>query len=391
MKKRARVGFIGAGGFISANHLLTARDSDLMEIAAIADLNPETLARHARRMPVGYTTTDYRQLLADPDIDLIIIGTKQDLHARMIIESLDAGKWVLCEKPMAETPEEIAAVLAAEHRASGKLAIGLNRRFAPAYVQAKALLKQLPRPFFHYYRIMYPQPQKHEPGSFYADKPQILYECCHILDFACYVMEELPVRVFMTGGEYENDCAVLEYADGSRFQLLSGSLGTYCLGKEYWEVFARYAAITVDDFTDMKVRGIPGEFDRIFPPYRGEHAAELRRWGYDFYEMYKAKELLQYAPLYRERYDMEIEAVRRPQQDIPFDVRNYHQEDPDLWAYVPDKGWFDSVESFARAFLEGTPPRNANGTDGSNSVELALALLESRRLGRPISFPREGK
>ena len=270
MKKRARVGFIGAGGFISANHLLTARDSDLMEIAAIADLNPETLARHARRMPVGYTTTDYRQLLADPDIDLIIIGTKQDLHARMIIESLDAGKWVLCEKPMAETPEEIAAVLAAEHRASGKLAIGLNRRFAPAYVQAKALLKQLPRPFFHYYRIMYPQPQKHEPGSFYADKPQILYECCHILDFACYVMEELPVRVFMTGGEYENDCAVLEYADGSRFQLLSGSLGTYCLGKEYWEVFARYAAITVDDFTDMKVRGIPGEFDRIFPPFTGQ-------------------------------------------------------------------------------------------------------------------------
>ena len=93
MTRKARVGFIGAGGFISANHLLTARDSQWMEIAAIADLNEETLARHASRMPVGYTTTDYRRLLAAPAIDLIIIGTKQDLHARLTIESLDAGKW----------------------------------------------------------------------------------------------------------------------------------------------------------------------------------------------------------------------------------------------------------------------------------------------------------
>ena len=84
---------------------------------------------------------------------------------------------------------------------------------------------------------------------------------------------------------------------------------------------------------------------------------------------------------------MEIEAVRRPQEVIPFDVRDYHQEDPDLWGYVPDKGWYDSVESFARAFLEGTPPRNANGIDGKNSVDLALALLESRKLGRPVPFP----
>ena len=71
-------------------------------------------------MKVGYTTTDYHRLLADPKIDIVIIGTKQDLHAKLIVESLDAGKWVLCEKPMAQTMEETHAVLEAEQRAKAR-------------------------------------------------------------------------------------------------------------------------------------------------------------------------------------------------------------------------------------------------------------------------------
>ena len=154
MTKQANVGFIGAGGFISAHHLVTANESKYLNIAAIADLNEETLKRHAETKPVGYTTTDYKKLLADKDIDIIVIGTKQDLHASLIVEALDAGKWVMCEKPMANNDEESAAVLAAERRNPGKLAIGFNRRFAPAYRQTKELMQQARRPWFVNYRMM---------------------------------------------------------------------------------------------------------------------------------------------------------------------------------------------------------------------------------------------
>ncbi len=58
-------------------------------------------------MPIGYTTRDYRELFADFNIDIVIIGTKQGLHSKIIVECLDAGKWVLCEKPMASNEEEI--------------------------------------------------------------------------------------------------------------------------------------------------------------------------------------------------------------------------------------------------------------------------------------------
>ena len=133
--KKVQVGFIGAGNFVSAHHLLTVRDSKIMDIRAIADLDEERLKKHSSNMEVGYTTTDYKKVLEDPEIDMVVVGTKQNLHARFIVESLDAGKWVLCEKPMAETEEETQAVLDAEERNPGKLAIGFNRRFSPAYAR----------------------------------------------------------------------------------------------------------------------------------------------------------------------------------------------------------------------------------------------------------------
>ncbi|MBI3920239.1 MAG: Gfo/Idh/MocA family oxidoreductase [Armatimonadetes bacterium] len=98
---------------------------------------------------------------------------KQDLHARLIVESLNSGKWVFCEKPMAETEEETRAVLAAEESSKGKLAIGFNRRFAPAYARAIQLMQKVPRPWYINYRLMYPSPQKQGEKTFYSTQPRL--------------------------------------------------------------------------------------------------------------------------------------------------------------------------------------------------------------------------
>lgn len=386
--KKAKIGFIGAGNFISANHLLTARDSRHMEIAAIADLDEARLVHHQSRMQVGYVTTDYKRLLSDPEIDIMIIGTKQDLHAGMIVESLDAGKWVLCEKPMAETDEQCQAVLAAQKRNKGKLAIGFNRRFAPAYVEARHLMKDIPRPWYINYRLMYPNPDKHDEKSFYATHPRILYEGCHILDLVSWILEDIPTRVFMTGDEILNNCCILEYQDGSQVSFMCGSMGSYCLWKEYLEIFGTYAAVTVQDFVDMRVRGIPGGKDMLFAPYRGEHAEEVLKWGFDFYETYKVKEMIarqEWLVLYKSESNMCIDAVQRPVA-VPFHVEDYSTNDPDLWAFVPDKGWQSSLEDFAACFLEGREPANADAEAGQLSTKIALALLESLRTGLPVTL-----
>lgn len=383
--KKVQVGFIGAGNFITANHLLTARDSKIMEIRAIADLNTELLQRHSGRMKIGYTATDYKKLLSDKDIDIIIIGTKQDLHSKLIVESLNAGKWVLCEKPMSETREQTRAVLEAEKNNPGKLALGFNRRFAPSMMRLKKLMQGVKKPWFINYRLMYPNPMKHGENNFYANHERILYEGCHILDLVSWILEADPVRVYMSGDRLYNNCCILEYPNGDRVTFMCGSMGSYCHWKESIEVFSYYQTISVFDFTDMRVRGFKGEFDSIYGAYRGEHDDAIIKYGFDFCEAYKYKKLLPSKQAYLENYGMIIEEVKRP---IPyqFNLDDYNDVDPDLWNFVCNKGWFESVEHFAKSYLDRTEPLNANGRAGALATEIALVLLESLEKKQPIDF-----
>jgi predicted dehydrogenase len=384
--RKVQVGFIGAGSFISTYHLLTAHDSRIMDVRAVADLDEEKLESHSSRMQIGYTTTDYKKVLSDPGIDMIIIGTKQDLHARLIIESLDAGKWSFCEKPMTQTKEESSAVLSAEKRNPGKLGIGFNRRFAPAYSEIKRLMQPVKRPWYINYRLMYPNPEKLK--GFYADQERILFEGSHILDLVCWLLGSAPRRVFMTGDKLRDNCCILDYPDGSQVSFMCGSMGSFSLWKEYIEVFAYYKAITVSDFTDMRIRGFEGQFDRTFPPHGSRHSAEVMKHGFDFYETYKVKRLEGQKNQLYDDFGMFVEQVKRPSDRNCYNINidEYIRKNPDSSAFNPDKGWVASLEQFARCFLNGTDPQNADGRAGALSTNLALALLESLETGQAVDF-----
>ena len=347
-----------------------------MDVRAIADIDEDRLKNHASRMKIGYTTSDYRKLLADPDVDIIVVGTKQDLHARLIVESLDAGKWVFCEKPMAETKEETRAVLSAEQHNPGELAIGFNRRFAPAYVRTRELMQEVEKPWLINYRLVYPNPEKHDPGNFYHTHERILYEGCHILDVVCWLLDDKPHRVFMSGDRYLNNCCILEYPDGSQVSFMCGSMNSPCMWKEYMEVFGVYTGITVSDFVDMRVRGFKGQYDCVFAPHLQEHCDAVMKYGFDFYEAYKVAELFRNPEVWSGIPKMEIEQVRRP-TPYAFDVSKYAPVHPDLWSFVADKGAPQSFEHFAQCYQTGAEPRNADGKAGALSTVLALALLES--------------
>ena len=148
------------------------------------------------------------------------------------------------------------------------------------------------------------------------------------------------------------------------------------------EIFADNAAIAVSDFVDMRVRGIPGEFDRLFLPHLGEHAEEVSRWGFDFYEAYKAYNLHKSQEREWKEWGHTYEDVRRP-TPMPFDVSKCGELETGMWGLLPDKGWTEAVEHFARCYLEGSEPGNAGAAAGARSTEIALALLESLETGQP--------
>lgn len=377
--KTARMGFIGAGNFITAHHLHTAGRSERMSVHAICDIDEARLARHDAEYHPEFVTADYRRILEDPDVDIVVVGTKQDLHARMIIEALDAGKWVFCEKPMAETAEDSDRVLDAEMRASGRLGIGLNRRFAPAYARLKKLLKTQKAPVYINYRLMFPNPIKQH--GFYAGKERILYEGTHIFDLVCWLLESEPTSVYMTGDLYLHNICVLEFPGGSRVSFTCGSMGSYLLWKESIEVFSGTASVTVSDFVDMRVRGYPGEFDSVYPAHLGELAEEIRRHGFDYYEVCRGEDMKQIA----EDPTMTYERVLRPGRDFgdnPFQKKTDYKS-----CLVPDKGWVQSLEHFADCFLNGRVPETADGKAGALSTNIALHAIESLKRRQPVAFP----
>jgi myo-inositol 2-dehydrogenase / D-chiro-inositol 1-dehydrogenase len=138
-----RVGVIGAGimgsdhariigGEIPGAVLQTVCDADATRAKAVAD---ETGA--------AGVTTDPRAVIADAKVDAVLIASPDATHGELTIAAIEAGKPVLCEKPLAPTSEECLKVIDAEVRSGKRLVqVGFMRRFDPSYVEMKAILKE---------------------------------------------------------------------------------------------------------------------------------------------------------------------------------------------------------------------------------------------------------
>jgi len=131
---------IGVGD-ITPLHYAAYKGFPAAEITAICDLDKQLLARRRREWGVARTTTDYREILRDPEIHIVEVNTPHDTHARFVVEALEAGKHVACQKPMSTSLEEGEAMVAAAARSPGRLRILENFVFYPPYVKARELME----------------------------------------------------------------------------------------------------------------------------------------------------------------------------------------------------------------------------------------------------------
>jgi predicted dehydrogenase len=127
---RVRVALLGAG-WAADRHARGVLAHPRAELAAAANWRPESLRSLAERHGILRTTTDWRELVADPDLDAVIVATPNVLHAPQAVASLEAGKHVLVEKPMAASLAEAEQMLEAAGRSRGRLMVGHCWRFHP--------------------------------------------------------------------------------------------------------------------------------------------------------------------------------------------------------------------------------------------------------------------
>jgi len=132
--KKLKIGLIGCGGIANNKHMpALSQLSDKCEMVAFCDIVEERAQKAAAQYgtPDAKVYTDYNELLADESIDVVHVLTPNVAHRPITVAAFEAGKHVMCEKPMAHTSEDAKAMLDAWKKSGKKFTIGYQNRFRP--------------------------------------------------------------------------------------------------------------------------------------------------------------------------------------------------------------------------------------------------------------------
>jgi predicted dehydrogenase/threonine dehydrogenase-like Zn-dependent dehydrogenase len=279
---KVRLGVIGASGFARAvmiPALQAVPDVALRGMAAASGLNARSVAEQAG---FEYCTSDYRELLADPDVDAVLIATRHGLHAEQTAAALAAGKRVFVEKPLCLTEEELDRIVAAWQAAGRPAAmVGFNRRFSAHTAAVQGLFAGRGEPLSIHYRI---NAGRLAPGSWINDPQEgggrILGEVCHFADLAAALVGAQPVHVSAEPVSPDGVAATLRYPDGSVAVVQYVSTGHPNVPKERIEVVGAGTVAEIDDFK-VTTWQAPGGAGKLAPGgqdkgHRAEFAAFVR-------------------------------------------------------------------------------------------------------------------
>ena len=138
--KKVKVGVIGLG-FIGPAHIEALRRTGIVEVAAFADNNPEVAKKSADMLGVDTYYTDYKDLLKDQSIQSVHVCTPNFLHFSMVRDALNAGKHVLCEKPLSTSTKEAKELVELAEKKRVANAVNFNLRFYPLMRHVRMMVK----------------------------------------------------------------------------------------------------------------------------------------------------------------------------------------------------------------------------------------------------------
>ena len=345
--QRLRIGVLGCGPIAQAAHFESctkARNADLYAICDVADDLRERMAwTHKPEKSYG----DYDAMLADPDLDAVIIATSDAFHVPASLKALAAGKHVLSEKPLGVTVEEVVALKKAVQQSGKVLQVGHMKRFDAGLQAAKDFidkdmgqmlaLKAWYCDSTHRY-AMTDAVQPLMVTSAARKKPAIdpkadmrrylmLAHGCHLIDTARYL-----------GGEIVSVQARLSERFGAR-----------C-----WFVDTEFANGTLGHL-DLTV-AVRMDWHEGFQVY-GEHGSVLAKT---------------YNPWYYKSSEVDI----------------FHEKDATTRRPLGADGHFyrRQVEAFADVILHNAPMTGANVDDGIASVRAMVAIARSAESGKPVAL-----
>jgi len=258
-------GIIGAGNFTSSTIIpgMNAAHANLKYIASAGGLSAKTMAKKGN---IATATSDYKEILKDPEVDTVMITTRHNLHAPMTIEALKAGKNVFVEKPLALNNEELDKIIEAynsfssSHTHALSLTVGFNRRFAPLAIKMKQLLGEGPKNINATMNAGFIPPEVWvhdlEVGG-----GRIIGEACHYIDLCTYLAGSKVKAVCMSSmgtnpqENTDNASILLKYGNGTNAVINYFANGSKAYSKERIEAYNQEKTLVIDNWRTLKGYG----------------------------------------------------------------------------------------------------------------------------------------
>jgi myo-inositol 2-dehydrogenase / D-chiro-inositol 1-dehydrogenase len=331
--KKVTVGIIGAGR-IGKLHVDNLKLIPEITIKAVSDVVVDHLQQWAADKGIPTLTTNYQDLLADPEIDAVFICSPTTTHAQIIKEAARAKKHIFCEKPVSFSVEETIEALHIVKEEGVKLQVGFNRRFDPNFKKVRDLVQQGDVGQPHILKITSRDPQP--PSIEYVQTSGGLFMdmMIHDFDMARYVMNSEVVEVSAHGttlinpaigeaGDVDTAIVTLKFANGALGVIDNSRQAVYGYDQRV-EVFGAKGSATADNCRPTTV------------------------------EVSTADGVVKDKPLY-------------------FFLERYTQ------AYI------EEVSEFAKSLLEDQSVI-CSGNDGLQAERIAKAAKESFETGRPVKI-----
>ncbi|MDR2533244.1 MAG: bi-domain-containing oxidoreductase [Tannerellaceae bacterium] len=276
---KGRIGIIGAGNFSSATMLpaLHKANAKIKYIASAQGLSAKNLAKKAK---AEYAVSDYNEILNDPEIELVLIATRHNNHAHIIMDCLNANKNVFVEKPLCLNKNELSAIIDLyKQKQNLTINVGFNRRFSPFAIKMKQLLAHSPMNIIATMNagLIPPEIWVHDLA---IGGGRIIGEACHLIDLCSYLSGSRIVAVCMNAlgigliENTDNGSILLKYENGANASINYFSNGSKAYSKERIEVYSQERTLIMDNWKVLKGYGFK-HFSRIKSRQDKGHQAQF--------------------------------------------------------------------------------------------------------------------
>lgn len=257
------LGVIGAGNFTKMTMLPALKKTGAF-FKTIASAGGITGTALGKKYGFASSSTDYHDIINDTEIDLVLVTTRHNAHARQVAECLRSNKHVFVEKPLALNDEQLQEVIDAYKGASNvSVNVGFNRRFSPHSVNVKRSLGKGPMQIIATMNAGF-IPANSWVHDMDSGGGRIVGEACHFMDLCTYFTSSRIIAVCMNSMgrnpniNTDNASILLKYEDGSNAVINYFSNGSKSYPKERIELYSQERTAIINNFTRSEGFGFKG-------------------------------------------------------------------------------------------------------------------------------------